>query len=158
MMARGNWPAARAAGPMPCHFEFDPENKLLRVRMEGRITTEEAREYYLAAGRYVLQTRPRASIWDLAAVTSLEVSTDAVAKLARSVPALPEPHRLRVIVASSAHVFGLARMFQSLGEGARPRLKVVRTLEEACIALRVSKPRFEPLVPLDSEPAPGQAQ
>jgi len=143
---------------MPCHFEFDRENKLLRVRMEGRITTETVREHYQAAGRYVLQTRPRASIWDLSGVTSLEVSTDAVAKLARSVPALPEPNRPRIIVAASAHVFGLARMFQALGEGARPRLKVVRTLEEACAALGVSQPRFEPLAPLDSAPAPDPGQ
>ena len=130
---------------MPCSFEFDQENGLLRVRLEGRITTAAAREHYLAAGRYVLETRPRASIWDLSAVTSLEVSIDAVASLAHSVPALPEPDRLRIIVASSPHVFGLARMFQALGEGARPQLRVVHTLEEACALLDVSQPRFEPL-------------
>lgn len=137
---------------MPCHFEFDPVNKLLRVRLEGRITTEAAREHYRAAGQVVMQTRPRASIWDLSAVTSLEVSTDAVAKLARSVPALPEPDRPRVIVAASAHVVGLARMFQSLGEGARPRLRVVRTLEEACTLLGVQTARFEPLEGTDKAP------
>ena len=130
---------------MPCYFEFDPENRLLRVRLEGQITTEAVREHYRAASQQVVQTRPRASIWDLAAVTSLEVSTEAVAALARSVPAVPEPHRFRIIVASSAHVFGLARMFQALGEGARPRLRVVRTLKEACALLGVSQPRFEPL-------------
>ena len=136
---------------MPCHFEFDPKNKLLRVRLEGRITTEAAREHYRAAGHYVVLTRPRASIWDLSGVTSLEVSTDAVASLARSVPALPEPERPRIIVAPSAHVFGLARMFQALGEGARPRLKVVRTLEEASALLGVQTARFEPLPALESE-------
>lgn len=143
---------------MSCHFEFDPQNGLLRVRVEGRITTEAVWEYYQAASRYVLQTRPRASIWDLAAVTSLEVSTDALARLARSVPALPEPDRLRVIIAPSGHVFGLARMFQSLGEGARPRLRVVRTLEEACAMLDVSRARFEPLPPLEPDPAPDSGQ
>ena len=136
---------------MPCHFEFDPENRLLRIRLEGRIATEEVREHYQAAGRYVLRTRPRASIWDLSGVTFLEVSTDAVAKLARSVPALPEPDRPRIIVAASAHVFGLARMFQALGEGARPRLKVVRTLEEASALLGVQTARFEPLPALESD-------
>ena len=97
-------------------------------------------------------TRPRASIWDLSGVTSLEVSTDAVATLARSVPALPEPERPRIIVAPSAHVFGLARMFQALGEGTRPRLRVVRTLEEACAMLGVSKPRFEPVEGTEAKP------
>ena len=131
--------------PMPCHFEFDPENKLLRVRLEGQITTEAALEHYRAASQQVLRTRPVASIWDLSEVNSLEVSTEAVARLAHTVPALPEPQRLRIIVAPSGHVFGLARMFQALGQGARPRLRVVRSLEEACTLLGVSKPRFEPV-------------
>ena len=146
---------------MPCRFEFDPDNRLLRIRLEGHITTDGAREHYRAASQRVMQTRPRASIWDLSGVTLLEVSTDAVAKLARSLPALPEPDRPRIIVAASAHVFGLARMFQALGEGARPRLKVVHTLEEACAMLGVSKPRFEPLEGSDAsahdEGKPGEA-
>jgi hypothetical protein len=143
---------------MPCHFEFDQQNRLLRVRMEGLLTTEAVREHFQDAGRYVLLTRPSASIWDLSAVTSLEISTDALAKLARSVPALPEPDRPRVIIAASAHVFGLARMFQSLGEGARPRLRVVHSLEEACATLAVSRPSFQPLPPLDSNPASAPAK
>ena len=130
---------------MPCAFEFDPENKLLRARLEGQITTEAALEAYQAAGIHVLRTRPRASIWDMSAVTSLELSTDAVARLARSSPADPEPDRARIIIAPGGHVFGVARMFQTLGQGARPFLRVVHTLEEACALLGVSTPRFQPL-------------
>jgi hypothetical protein len=41
----------------------------------------------------------------------------------------------------------MARMFEILGEGTRPNLHVVRTLEEAYKVLDVREPQFEP-VPL----------
>ena len=53
--------------------------------------------------------------------------------------------RPRFIVASKALVFGLARMFQIMGEHSRPLLKVVRTMDEALAALGVQSLHFEPL-------------
>lgn len=51
----------------------------------------------------------------------------------------------RVLVATATVVFGLARMFQLLGERKRPDLKVVHTMDEALAELGVQSPHFEPL-------------
>ncbi|MGA7629472.1 MAG: hypothetical protein WCB11_01815 [Terriglobales bacterium] len=39
-------------------------------------------------------------------------------------------------------IYGLARMFQILGEKSRPELQVVRTMEEAYQLLGVEDPEF----------------
>jgi len=41
--------------------------------------------------------------------------------------------------------FGLARMFQMLGESTRPLLEVMRTLDEALAALGAQSAKFEPV-------------
>jgi hypothetical protein len=130
---------------MPCIFEFDPENKLFRARLQGQITGAEAMEVYRTATALVPRVQPIASIWDMSEVTSLEVSADEVAALARTTPADPEPDRFRIIVAPSPLAFGVARMFQAKGEGTRPRVRVVHTLAEACAVVGVSTPHFQPL-------------
>ena len=53
--------------------------------------------------------------------------------------------RPRIMVAPATVGFGLARMFQLMGERTRPLLKVVCTLDEALAALGVKSPRFERL-------------
>jgi len=53
--------------------------------------------------------------------------------------------RPRILVVSATAGYGLARMFQILGEPKRPLLKVVRTMDEALAALGVQSPHFEPL-------------
>ena len=59
---------------------------------------------------------------------------------------MPDPaSRPRVIVAPTNLEFGLARMFQILGESARPLLSVVHTLDEALAALGIQFAHFEPL-------------
>lgn len=58
---------------------------------------------------------------------------------------MPDATRPRIIVAPTTIGFGLARMFQILGESTRPLLTVVRTVDEALAALGVQSPHFEPL-------------
>jgi hypothetical protein len=53
--------------------------------------------------------------------------------------------RPRVIVVPQTHAFGLARMFQIIGEPKRPLLKVVHTLDEAFATLGLQSPHFEPM-------------
>lgn len=43
-------------------------------------------------------------------------------------------------------IYGLARMFQILGEKNRPELQVVRTLDEAYTMLGVEFPDFHPVI------------
>jgi hypothetical protein len=64
--------------------------------------------------------------------------------VAASPPALP-PGYIRVLVIPQLFIYGLARMFQILGEKSRPDLQVVRTMEEAYHLLGVEFPDFRPL-------------
>ena len=82
---------------------------------------------------------------DCSLVTEFDVSADLIRQLANQEPVLSDPTRPRFIVASKALVFGLARMFQIMGEHSRPLLRVVRTMDETLVALGVKSLHFEPL-------------
>ena len=69
-------------------------------------------------------------IFDLSAVTSIQVTSAAMQQLARMPPIIDDPLP-RFIVASSDLVYGLARMFQSYGRKTRQALHVVRRITEA---------------------------
>ncbi len=132
--------------PNNFRFEFDPVNKLLLFRYEGRLTDESLAESYRATRKYSTETDASAGIWDLSSVTEFAVSTEFIRQLANQEPAMSDAtRRPRVIVAPDAVGFGLSRMFQLIGEPTRPLLNVVRTLDEALAALGVQSPHFEPL-------------
>lgn len=127
-------------------FEFDPENKVLLVQPEGRLTDESLLEIYTGIAKYSVATDARAGIFDFSLVAEFAVTADTIRNLARQEPAMPDAvHRPRVLVAPATHVFGIARMFQIVGEHQRPTLSVVRSLDEAFAALGVPSPHFEPL-------------
>jgi hypothetical protein len=130
---------------MPYQFEFDSKSGIFQCRFEGRVNDEELKEYYRAAAKVAARISPQSAVLDLSALKILEVTTDTIRELAKAPPTLPDPERPRVIIAPAAQVFGMARMFEMLGEGTRPNLHVVRTHAEAWAILRVQKPRFEPL-------------
>ena len=52
---------------------------------------------------------------------------------------------MRVFVAPKDLIYGMARMFQILGEATRPDLPVVRTMDEAYSLLQVESPEFSPV-------------
>ena len=130
---------------MPYQFDFDSTNRILRGQLDGCVTDEVLREYYRAAAGHAAKIDPLSGLTDFSAVTSFEVSAQTVRNLARSVPAMPDPSRVRVIVAPVDHVFGISRLFQIEGEKTRPHNHVVRTVEEAWAVLGVHDPKFEPL-------------
>lgn len=141
---------------MPFHFDFDPAYKLLRGRFDGLVDDESIKEYYRLAGEHAARLQPRGGITDFSAATSFEVSPETIRRLAHLTPAMADPSRPRVVVAPSQLIYGMARMFQTVGGDTRPRLHVVSTLEEAYALLQVQAPRFEPLEPPAPEgPAPG---
>jgi hypothetical protein len=128
---------------MGFRFEFDPANKILLLRCEGRLTDESLAEYYRAARKYSTATDANVGIFDSSLVTDFAVSTEFIRALASQEPAMPDAFkRPRFIVALTTVGFGLARMFQTLGEPTRPLLKVVHTLDEALAALGVQSPQF----------------
>ena len=131
---------------MGYRFEFDPVNKILLGRVEGRLTEELATEFYGAIRKYSIATDANAGIFDHSSVTELAISSDFVRNLAHSEPAMPDAtRRPRFQVAPMTAGFGLGRMFQILGEPTRPLLKVVHSVDEALAELGVQSPHFEPL-------------
>ncbi len=131
---------------MGFRFEFDPVNKILLLRIEGRLTDELLAEHYGAVRKFSTATDARAGIWDLSSVTELAVSSEFIRELASQEPAMADAtQRPRFIVAPTAVGFGLARMFQIEGEHTRPLLEVVHTMAEALAALGIQSPHFEPL-------------
>jgi hypothetical protein len=90
------------------------------------------------------QTDPATAIVDLTPVDSIDISPATVQGLARSDPAF-HPSRPKFIIAPTDHLFGMSRMYQLIGERIRPRLQVVRSLDEAYLALGVKELHFQPL-------------
>lgn len=124
--------------------DFDAKNNVLRASLEGRMTGALLMELYAAAAKYIESHPPCRGIIDFSAVTEFEVSSNAIRQVAASPPALP-PGYIRVLVIPQIFIYGLARMFQILGEKSRPDLQVVRTMEEAYHLLGVEFPDFHPL-------------
>jgi hypothetical protein len=130
---------------MPYIFEFAKSESILRCTFGGSVDDDLLKEYYRAAATVVEKLQPRAAITDFSVVASFDVSPDTIARLARSAPVMTDATAPRFIVAPSAHLFGMARMFQIIGEPTRAALRVVRSLPEAYAALGVKEPIFEPV-------------
>ena len=130
---------------MPYLFDFDAGNRILRVRYIGPIGDELIKQCYKATPSAVVRTNPRAMIIDLTEVTSFDVSTYTIHDLAGYKPTVKDPAVPRIIVAPTAYLFGMSRMFQILGGSTRPMLQVLKSADEAYAELGVQGPTFHPL-------------
>jgi hypothetical protein len=142
---------------MAYRFEFDDANRILQCRFEGRVTDEGLTNFYRQAGEFVTSLEPRGGLVDFSDVVSFEVSVQAIRRLAKLPPAMPQPDHPRIIVAVSSQIFGMARMFEFEGEITRPNLHVVRSLAEAWAILGIREPKFQPLSELFDSPNEGFA-
>jgi len=129
---------------MAYYFEFASSNGILRCRLEGDVTDESLKECHEVAGKYAALTKPSVGIVDLSNVASFNVSSQTVRDLAYRMPRMLGS-RPRFLVVPSAHIYGLARMFQEYGSETRPELHVVRSVDEVYTHLGVLEPRFEPV-------------
>jgi hypothetical protein len=131
---------------MVVSFEFAKTEGLLRVSLSGKITEQVLMDLW-SKGRDVVASFPACkSVVDLSGITQLDVSTDAITRLARShAPELPT----RVFVAPKDVVYGTTRMFQTLSENTRKNVHVVRTMDEAYKLLGVGSPKFIPVSTLE---------
>jgi hypothetical protein len=131
---------------MDFRFEIDRGNKILLVRVEGRLTDEVLAEIYRAVRTHSSALDIVAGIVDFSSVTDWALSSVFLQELAKREPAMADSARRRLILVAPAAVgFGLARMFQMLGESTRPLLEVMRTREEALAALGAPSAQFEAL-------------
>ncbi len=124
--------------------DFDAKNNVLRCTLEGRMTGVILLDIYARAVKYMESHPPCRGILDFSGVTDFEVSSNAIRQLAAAPPALPAGY-MRVLVIPQIFIYGLARMFQILGEKTRPELQVVCTLDEAYRLLGVEFPEFRPV-------------
>jgi len=126
-------------------FEHDATAGILQGRLYGKVTSEELWEYYRIAVKCAAAKRPRGTITDITGVTSLEVTPETLRELATLRPPPAGESLAQVVVASSPEMFGMARMFELMGESTRPNLHVVRTHREAFAILGVKDPKFGPI-------------
>jgi hypothetical protein len=129
---------------MKIRVEFDQKHNLLRATLEGAMTGAVLLKLYARASTYFKSRPPCRAIIDFSMVTDFEVSSDSIRKVAASPPAVP-PGYMRVLVVPQIFIYGLARMFQILGEKTRPELQVVRTMDEALKMLGAEGPDFQPI-------------
>jgi hypothetical protein len=126
-------------------FEFDSANRVLRVRFSGQVRDDDLLSYYRMAALMVGALDPLSLITDLSAVSSFQATPEMIRTLANYPPALPQPSRPCVIIASSDDTYGMARMFEIEGEATRPNLNLVRTVEEAWAIIGIQNPQFKPV-------------
>jgi hypothetical protein len=127
---------------MPHHFEFDIEHKILRLVLKGDLEGGEFlrlnAEIHAQAGRW----QPLAGISDGIAIANLNVSSQTLRSVA--LQGSPYPTGIpRYIIAPTDYLFGMARMYELMGNHSEGKLQVVRSLEEALAHLGVSNANFE---------------
>lgn len=104
--------------------DFDAKNNVLRGTIRGPIAGATLLDFYARGSEYVASRPPCRGILDFSDVTDFEVSGDAIRQVAAAPPAFP-PGYMRIMVIPQLFIYGLARMFQILGEKTRPELQVV---------------------------------
>ncbi len=132
---------------MPYSLEFASARRILRSRFEGEVSFDTLREFLDKISKFVLE-RGHGSligIIDFSNVATLNLSPQDVRELAILPPAIQDREALRFIIAPSPVIFGLARMFELLGQETRPNLHVVRSPKEVWVILGFEEPQFEPV-------------
>lgn len=130
---------------MPFEFSFDSNNQILGCCFKDRVTDADFTSMSLATARYIALTRPRAGLSDTTEVTSWEVTPETLHMIANRPPGVPPVRRHRVIVAPSSNIFQMLLMFAREAQSTRPKLHVVRTMDEARAILDVRHFQFEPV-------------
>ena len=87
---RATLSGCRIASQMRFRFEFDPVNKILLARFEGRLTDESLAEATRVGRKHWAATDARAGIADYSAVTEFAVSAEFVRTLTRQEPPMPD--------------------------------------------------------------------
>lgn len=130
---------------MPFHFSIDSVHGILHCQFSGELNDKSLMDYYARARHHARTLNPQIGLLEFKDITSVSISTAVLAFLADSAPAFPDASKPRVMVAPTDLIYGKCRAFEIMGGGSRPRLHIVRTLEEAYAVLGVSDPQFEPL-------------
>jgi hypothetical protein len=125
-------------------FEYDEANKIFAIRVMGTVTDDVFRAVYASTPRHVEGREIRAALIDLSTITGFDVTAAAIRQVSAQQPPIADPTP-RYVIATEAHIFGMARMFQIVASRGRDRLHVVRSVKDAHDALGLAAPRFERL-------------
>ena len=126
-------------------FEYDPVHKVFAVRAVGEMDDEVFKASYAMAGRLIQVMDVQAGLFDLSNVRRFTVTAATIRHVSALAPVLPDPTP-RFVIASQAHVYGMARMFQIVSPKGRDNLRVVRTQKDAYDALGITgSSAFEPV-------------
>jgi len=137
---------------MPFSFEFAPERRIFRSRFDGDVSVEDIYEFIRFASRFTdEQGGSLVGIMDFSDVRNFELSPLDIREIASRPPVIRDREALRFIIAPSALIYGLARMFELLGQETRPNLHVVRSAKEVWVILGMEEPEFEPVVRRDDD-------
>jgi len=129
---------------MPYRFEFDAQNRILLVVVEGDVQANDLQTFIEDVRTRVNQLHPTAGITDFSAISTFNAAPETV----RAAATLPAPYpddTPRFIVAPADYLFGIARMFELVANRPNAKLKVLRSREEALAMLGVQNPSFEKL-------------
>jgi len=127
---------------MDYEIDLDPAHSVIRLTVTAETLTVKLSENFQQSLTLVgARGGPYSVILDLLAVKSITVPAGAVADFAYRDKALLGP-RTHVAVAKEPSVFGIARMFQLLGDFFGEQYKVVHSLEEAYEILGVRPEDF----------------
>lgn len=127
---------------MPHHFEFDAEHRILRLVLEGDLGPEEYLGLNSAIHARAQQLLPLAGITDVAPDLNFNITTQVLRTVALQGSPYP-PNTPRYIVAPSDYLFGMARMYELVGNHSEGKLQVVRKLQEALEDLGVTSAKFD---------------
>ncbi len=130
---------------MNYQFDFDHQIRLLKISFAGDLDDKQLLEVMDKIRELLPTLNPAFGITDFSQVTAVDIPSGTVSSLAHLRPTFPAEVP-RVIVAPPDYLYGLARMFQSVGAEGRPKLQVVRSLAEGYRVLGISAiPTFERL-------------
>jgi hypothetical protein len=128
---------------MNLQLEIDTTHRLFRCKFAEFLSAESLRQFRAAASKLLAVHGPMIGVIDFTAVSSADLTAQDIRELAALPPVIQDRDFARFIVAPSATLYGLARMFELLGQETRPNLHVVRTAKEVWVILGIAEPQFE---------------
>jgi hypothetical protein len=127
---------------MPHHFEFNFEHRILRLVLEGNIEGGEFLCLHADIRVHAQRLLPLAGIADATAIENFNVTSQNLRSAAMQGSPYPDTTP-RYIIAPTDYLFGMARMYELVGNHSEGKLQVVRKLEEALADMGVAQAKFE---------------
>lgn len=126
---------------MGAFLSIDAGKRILLIRFEGVVTDEVLLEGYRQVRLWFTENGYCGNVSDFSNVSSFEVTGRAVALLASKPPLVPERF-VRILVAPQDEVYGLSRMFDTMGSETGNRVDIVRSIEEAYRLVNICEADF----------------